>query len=1093
MNVRRLAMAAVLAAGAVGGMTLTDHTPTAEAAPNDVVAVVVEGTGFGHGRGMSQWGAYGYAVDHGWSWGQILDHYYGGTNSGTVASGQRIKVRLLGYDGLSTVGVVSHGSPVKWGGHTATSMYAKETSAGVFQVYGANSISCPSSSALTVPDGPLSRNDGVYVADVERVQAFLKAFHDGSVVVDGYFGPQTAAVLVSWQSAEGLTADGVWNSNDAARARAIIAAAGGSVSWNLLGTHTATAGNPVRFTSTNGENSSASKGSVLGVCNGSGAVNHYRGAIDVLHTSSGNRVSNDVKVEDYVRGVIPKEIAASWADSGGGAGVNAVRAQAVAARSYGLSQNRSYFYDGGGVRYATTCDSTSCQVYAGSAKRSSATGTLISVEDGRTDAAVSATANVVRKWSGGAIVSTEFSASNGPRTAGGAFPPVNDIGDDTDRNPNHRWTRVLDADTLASRYGLGTLIGASMVQAQSGTYQGFDGIWFNDILLTGTNGTFRQQAWDFRNAEGLKSPGFTVRVVTEDTTNKKMALIGDSVGNSIAHTDGEFRSVTDGTYSSQTIDVRDSRCTTNTSCPGTSGVEAAASVPAGLDLAVVELGYNDSPSGFADDIDAMMAALVARGVKQVAWVNMADIRRSGGRLMYTPSNQALVAAQGRWPTLTVLDWDTASDHPERPRWFSGDGVHLTATGQAEFALWLRSEMLALVPPHYLAPPKRLEIPVRGVKMTAPDGSIITVPDDASAVALNLISVRSSGPGYATVWPCEGGPPEVSNLNFPGGDNRTNSVIAPIGPDGTVCVYSSVGTDAVVDIAGWFAGSSSSFRALSPRRHVDTRIGLGGRSGKVTPSAPLSVPVVGASVTTVDGDAVAIPASATAAAVNVTIVQPERGTFATVWPCGVDRPLASNVNFERGVNTANGVVAPIGANGSICVYSDTNAHVLVDVAGWFEGGNGPGFSAATPTRLVDTRPGAVGPAGLVTPSSPLVVPVAGRVLNAPGGSVTVPADATAVALNFTVARPSGDGFATLWPCGIDRPEASNANFRRGENVANGVVAPIGIDGTICIHVSAPTYAIVDVAGWFRGGNDPAFVGAVPQRFVDTRFAIGPVPT
>ena len=105
---------------------------------------------------------------------------------------------------------------------------------------------------------------------------------------------------------------------------------------------------------------------MLGVCSVGGAVNHYRGAIEVVHTASGNRVVNDVLAESYVRGVIPKEIAASWAAAGNGAGANAVMAQAVAARSYGLAQNRSYTYDGSGTRYATTCDTTSCQVYGGS-------------------------------------------------------------------------------------------------------------------------------------------------------------------------------------------------------------------------------------------------------------------------------------------------------------------------------------------------------------------------------------------------------------------------------------------------------------------------------------------------------------------------------------------------------------------------------------------------------------------------------------------------------------------------------------------------------------------------------------------------------
>lgn len=41
-------------------------------------ALTVSGRGFGHGRGMSQWGAYG-AADAGLDWSRILDFYYPGT------------------------------------------------------------------------------------------------------------------------------------------------------------------------------------------------------------------------------------------------------------------------------------------------------------------------------------------------------------------------------------------------------------------------------------------------------------------------------------------------------------------------------------------------------------------------------------------------------------------------------------------------------------------------------------------------------------------------------------------------------------------------------------------------------------------------------------------------------------------------------------------------------------------------------------------------------------------------------------------------------------------------------------------------------
>lgn len=55
---------------------------------------VVEGRGWGHGVGLSQWGAEGYAR-HGWSYRQIVAHYYPGTRLDVVA-GRDVRV-LLGH------------------------------------------------------------------------------------------------------------------------------------------------------------------------------------------------------------------------------------------------------------------------------------------------------------------------------------------------------------------------------------------------------------------------------------------------------------------------------------------------------------------------------------------------------------------------------------------------------------------------------------------------------------------------------------------------------------------------------------------------------------------------------------------------------------------------------------------------------------------------------------------------------------------------------------------------------------------------------------------------------------------------------------
>jgi stage II sporulation protein D len=62
-------------------------------------ALIVTGHGWGHGVGMSQWGAYGYAR-HGWKYGRILSHYYPGTKMGHVGD---VRVRVLLAHGASAV------------------------------------------------------------------------------------------------------------------------------------------------------------------------------------------------------------------------------------------------------------------------------------------------------------------------------------------------------------------------------------------------------------------------------------------------------------------------------------------------------------------------------------------------------------------------------------------------------------------------------------------------------------------------------------------------------------------------------------------------------------------------------------------------------------------------------------------------------------------------------------------------------------------------------------------------------------------------------------------------------------------------------
>jgi SpoIID/LytB domain protein len=106
-------------------------TGAAQAAKVDALPTVqISGYGFGHGRGMGQWGAFGYASEYGWGYKQILSHYYGGTALGTVAAPEPdITVHLIELDGHNTIA-----SAVDGGDLVATWAGGAPISAGAFEV-----------------------------------------------------------------------------------------------------------------------------------------------------------------------------------------------------------------------------------------------------------------------------------------------------------------------------------------------------------------------------------------------------------------------------------------------------------------------------------------------------------------------------------------------------------------------------------------------------------------------------------------------------------------------------------------------------------------------------------------------------------------------------------------------------------------------------------------------------------------------------------------------------------------------------------------------------------------------------------------------
>jgi hypothetical protein len=254
-----------------------------------------------------------------------------------------------------------------------------------------------------------------------------------------------------------------------------------------------------------------------------------------------------------------------------------------------------------------------------------------------------------------------------------------------------------------------------------------------------------------------------------------------------------------------------------------------------------------------------------------------------------------------------------------------------------------------------------------------------------------------------------------------------------------------------DLVGWYGDTGDSYNAVNPTRILDTRNGTGGPGGRLGQGATRSVQIVGTDP---------VPASGvTAVALNVTAVAPSAASFLTVFPSGVPRPDASNLNFPPGVNIPNLVVVKVGGDGKVNVYNDQGTvDVIFDVVGWY-GTTGSSYAPLPPHRVLDTRDGTGSTATRLNAGEARTVHVAGV-----GG--TPASGISAVVVNVTAVAPSAASFLTVYPSGVPRPDASNLNFPPGVNIPNLVFVKVGTNGNVSLYNDQGTVDVIfDVVGWF----------------------------
>ena len=214
----------------------------------------------------------------------------------------------------------------------------------------------------------------------------------------------------------------------------------------------------------------------------------YRGSVQVDVVGGKLRAINVVGLEQYLYGVVPSEMPFSWAPE-------ALKAQAVVARSYALATRRSGAFD--------LYPDTRSQVYLG-----------VEHEKASTTAAVDATAGQVVLYEG-QVAKTFFFSTSGGRTAsaedvwGEPVPYLVSVADPYDSiSPHHTWGPVaFTGAALAKRLKMkGRVMDAQSELNSSGRVK--------TLTVIGSQGTVEMPGTSVRTRLGVRSTWFTVGVLS---------------------------------------------------------------------------------------------------------------------------------------------------------------------------------------------------------------------------------------------------------------------------------------------------------------------------------------------------------------------------------------------------------------------------------------------------------------------------------------------------------------------------------------------------------------------------------------------------
>jgi hypothetical protein len=321
-----------------------------------------------------------------------------------------------------------------------------------------------------------------------------------------------------------------------------------------------------------------------------------------------------------------------------------------------------------------------------------------------------------------------------------------------------------------------------------------------------------------------------------------------------------------------------------------------------------------------------------------------------------------------------------------------------------------------------------------------------VPSNATAVLLNL---TAAAPGansqlFASAIPrsvATALPPDarVPNLVTSGGYTKDALATVPLGYGGVR--FRTLGGSAhnYASVVGYFTSTGGTpYFAATPKRVIDTRIGLGIPKARIGGSVAVTVP--------------GVPADAVAVALHVTGINPSNTSTIQVFSSDVTTPNTGNVHLKPGQSATNLIVTKLGADDKVKFRVTLGGtDLVVELVGWYVPGATGAFRPTLPQRLF-------GPVKLGATVKDFKV-----VGEADGWGV--PTGATALVLDTVASFPTATTFQSTYPKG-NFPGITTLTVFRGKSANGPTMTKPSAGGSVRVKNAAGTSTdSLDLFGYY----------------------------